>query len=92
MTRRAPEQMACREFVELVTEYFEGTLSLQDRTRFEQHLVFWRSGRPETAADSARRFQRIGALDVRGNPVGPEDDQAHAARCDGALGGAWAGG
>ena len=40
MTLRAPEQMTCREFVELVTEYLEGALSLEDRTRFEHHLVF----------------------------------------------------
>ena len=40
MTLRAPEQMTCRELVELVTEYLEGTLPLQDRTRFEHHLVF----------------------------------------------------
>jgi Putative zinc-finger len=40
MTIRAPEQMACREFVELVTEFLEGTLPLNDRTRFEHHLVF----------------------------------------------------
>jgi hypothetical protein len=40
MTIRAPNEMACREFVQLVTDYFENALSLEDRTRFEQHLVF----------------------------------------------------
>jgi hypothetical protein len=40
MTIRAPEQMACREFVELVTDYLEDKLPLKDRTRFEHHLVF----------------------------------------------------
>jgi hypothetical protein len=40
MTTRAPNEMACREFVQLVTDYFENALSLEDRTRLEQHLVF----------------------------------------------------
>jgi hypothetical protein len=35
--------MSCKEFVELVTEYFEGTLSEADVRRFEQHIedCFW---------------------------------------------------
>jgi hypothetical protein len=40
MTVRAPSQMTCRELVRIVTEYFEGTISLEDRTRLEHHLVF----------------------------------------------------
>jgi hypothetical protein len=40
MTVRAPSQMTCRELVRIVTEYFEGTISLDDRTRLEHHLVF----------------------------------------------------
>jgi anti-sigma factor RsiW len=31
--------MTCRELVELVTAYFEGALSLEDRMRFEAHLT-----------------------------------------------------
>jgi hypothetical protein len=36
----APEtiELVCRELVELVTEYFEQTLSAEDRVRFESHL------------------------------------------------------
>jgi anti-sigma factor RsiW len=30
--------LTCREFVELVTEYLEGTLPAVERTRFEEHL------------------------------------------------------
>ncbi len=33
-----PSEMACKELVELVTEYLEGTLSRVDRQRFEDHL------------------------------------------------------
>ncbi len=32
------EEMGCKELVELVTDYLEGTLSPGDRSRFEAHL------------------------------------------------------
>jgi len=35
----APDDLACQDFVELVTEYFEGTLPSADRARFEGHLT-----------------------------------------------------
>ncbi|MEA2397581.1 MAG: hypothetical protein QOK25_1137 [Thermoleophilaceae bacterium] len=31
--------IACRELVELVTDYFEGALSGRDRRRFESHIA-----------------------------------------------------
>ena len=31
--------IACRELVELVTDYFEGALSRRDRRRFERHIA-----------------------------------------------------
>ena len=31
--------MSCREFVELVTDYFEGALVPEDVRRFEQHIA-----------------------------------------------------
>jgi predicted anti-sigma-YlaC factor YlaD len=40
MTARMPTELACREMVQLITDYLEGVLPLADRTRFEQHLVF----------------------------------------------------
>lgn len=33
-----PAEMTCRELVELVTEYLEGTLPPAERARFEAHL------------------------------------------------------
>ena len=33
------DELACRELVELVTEYLEGRLSPTERLRFEAHLV-----------------------------------------------------
>lgn len=32
------EDLTCAELVELVTEYFEGTLSPAERRRFDEHL------------------------------------------------------
>ena len=33
-----PREIVCRQGVELVTDYLEGTLSRRDRRRFEAHL------------------------------------------------------
>ena len=35
MTARLPEEPTCQQIVELVTDYLEGGLSLEDRTEFE---------------------------------------------------------
>jgi anti-sigma factor RsiW len=35
-----PEELTCRELVELVSDYLEGALPARDRLLFEQHLVF----------------------------------------------------
>jgi anti-sigma factor RsiW len=32
-------ELTCRELVELVTEYLEGTLTPPDRMRFEEHIA-----------------------------------------------------
>jgi anti-sigma factor RsiW len=40
MTRRLPRELTCSQMVELATEYLDGALPVEDRTRFEQHLVF----------------------------------------------------
>jgi anti-sigma factor RsiW len=31
--------LTCKELVELVTDYFEGSLPAQDRGRFEEHMM-----------------------------------------------------
>jgi anti-sigma factor RsiW len=33
-----PEEMSCRELVEVITDYLEGTMPAEDRARFEEHL------------------------------------------------------
>jgi anti-sigma factor RsiW len=37
--RHAHDPLVCREFVELVTDYLEGTLPEEERIRFEAHLA-----------------------------------------------------
>jgi anti-sigma factor RsiW len=37
--RRAEDPLVCREFVELVTAYLEGTLDERDRARIDAHLA-----------------------------------------------------
>jgi anti-sigma factor RsiW len=33
------DEMSCKELVEVITEYLEGTLPPAERARFEQHLA-----------------------------------------------------
>jgi anti-sigma factor RsiW len=37
--RRRPDPLVCREFVELVTDYLEGTLPDEERRRMDAHLA-----------------------------------------------------
>jgi anti-sigma factor RsiW len=37
--RHRHDPLVCREFVELVTDYLEGTLPDEERVRFEAHLA-----------------------------------------------------
>jgi anti-sigma factor RsiW len=39
MSTEALREMACRELVELITEYLEGTLGPEDRARFDAHIA-----------------------------------------------------
>ena len=34
-----PDELSCRELVELVTDYLENALSPAERVRFEEHLI-----------------------------------------------------
>jgi anti-sigma factor RsiW len=40
MTARLPDQLTCKQIVEVVTDYVEGRLAVDERTRFEHHLVY----------------------------------------------------
>ncbi len=39
MNNAQAEQLSCQELVELVTDYFEGALSEDERVRFEEHAA-----------------------------------------------------
>ena len=39
MTTTGEDDLACREFIELVTEYLEGTMSVPERARVDAHLA-----------------------------------------------------
>ena len=39
MSAARPQDLACRELVELLTEFLEGALDEGTRTQVEQHLV-----------------------------------------------------
>jgi anti-sigma factor RsiW len=34
-----PEEMSCRELVDVITDYLEGNMAPQDRSRFDAHLA-----------------------------------------------------
>ena len=55
------EDLACRELVELITDYLEGTLAERDRRRFEAHLPTCRGCR-EYLAQMRRTVATVGAL------------------------------
>jgi anti-sigma factor RsiW len=38
-SRKAADDLACQELVEIVTDYLEGALSPADRVRFEAHIA-----------------------------------------------------
>jgi anti-sigma factor RsiW len=39
VSSRGPLEMTCRQVVELMTDYLEGTLSAAERARFEEHIA-----------------------------------------------------
>lgn len=39
MTTTGVDDLACKEFIELVTDYLEGTMSVSERARVDLHLA-----------------------------------------------------
>lgn len=54
-------EMNCKELVELVTEYLEGTLPVAERERFEAHLATC-SGCTNYVQQMQRTIQVVGKL------------------------------
>jgi anti-sigma factor RsiW len=58
---RHADELVCREFVELVTEYLEGRLPDAERARFEAHLADC-DGCAGYLEDTRRMVETLGAL------------------------------
>ncbi len=63
--RLLPPPLVCREAVELVSDYLDGTLSRRDRRRLEKHLA---------ACDACQAYlAQVRATVAASGRVGPED-------------------
>jgi anti-sigma factor RsiW len=65
----ADREMACRELVEVVTDYLEGAMAAEDRRRFEQHL-----GECDFCTEYVGQIRQIAAElhGLRGESIAPE--------------------
>lgn len=68
----ATAELSCQELVELLTEYFEGTLSSKDRVRFEQHLAPC-DGCQAYVEQMQRTIRMLGKLSERQVPAEAEE-------------------
>jgi anti-sigma factor RsiW len=68
-----PDDLTCRELVELVTDYLEGALSGRDRARFEAHLLDC-DGCPLYLEQMRLTIRAVGALTEHGMPQAAKDD------------------
>jgi len=64
-------ELVCREVVELVTEYLDGTLPDRDRVRFDQHLATC----PPCTAYLAQMKTTLALAAELGAAAGPADDE-----------------
>jgi anti-sigma factor RsiW len=67
----SPAPLPCQELVELVTAYFDGSLSRRDRRRFERHI---------SACDNCTAYVEQMRLVIQASGSLTEDDVAPAAR------------
>ena len=74
-----PNELTCQELVEIVTAYLEGTLSAQERTRFEKHLVGC-SGCRNYLDQMRRTIALVGSLPEETIPEEAKEELLHAFR------------
>lgn len=67
------DYLTCRQLVELVTEYFDGTLSADQRSRFEEHVMSCPPCR-EHLAEMRETIRVLGCIPEEA--VSPEAEQA----------------
>ncbi len=73
MLRLRRRELACREAVELVTDYLEGALSARERRRFERHLA---------ACPNCRRYIEQIRLTIAIAGTFESDELGHDARAE----------
>lgn len=73
MSQHDASEFTCREIVDLVTDYLEGALPLEDRLDFERHLVW--CGWCRDYLDHMRKTIELTGLPDRGEPPSPLREQ-----------------
>ena len=79
MTDDTTTALACQELVEIVTDYLEGTLPEDDRTRFDAHILTC-PGCREYVQQMRTTLQLTGRLTVESISPGVRDDLLRAFR------------
>ena len=74
-----PTGMSCQELVELVTEYFEGTLAAEARERLEYHLSLCRPCR-DYLEQMRLTVRTLGKLTEDSIPENAREQLLHAFR------------
>jgi anti-sigma factor RsiW len=79
MTDDIATDLACKELVEIVTDYLEGTLSERERARFDAHILTCGPCR-EYVEEMRSTLRLTGRLTVESISTGSRDDLLRAFR------------
>ena len=79
MTDDITTDLACKELVEIITDYLEGTLPERDRARFDAHILTCPPCR-EYVAEMNATLRLTGRLTVESISSGARDDLLRALR------------
>ena len=79
MTDHITNDLACKELVEIITDYLEGTLPEGERARFDAHLMTCPPCR-EYVAEMHATLRLAGRLTVESISPGARDDLLRAFR------------
>ena len=79
MTDDITNDLACKELVEIITDYLEGTLPDHDRARFDAHLMTCAPCR-EYVAEMHTTLRLTGRLTVESISPGARDELLRAFR------------
>jgi anti-sigma factor RsiW len=76
---RPTEMLSCQELVELVTDYLEGALPADERSRFEEHIASC-NGCRVYLEQMRMTIRLVGSLTVEALPAGPQAELLEAFR------------